>query len=340
MEISFSSPACGGAFTEQLIPELTMLQLNNINFSDNKEMLNGAYCPTGTTWSIASLVAQTSGVPLLMPIGQNKLGKHSTFLPGAYTLGEVLEREGYNQYFMLGSSAEFSGIGDYLSQHGNYSVYDHILAQEIGDIPKDYDVFWGMEDAKLYDFAKRELTELASKDGPFSFSLFTIDTHFPNGYICNKCSKKHGSDQYDNVIDCADRMLKEFLDWLKQQPYYENTTIVICGDHPTMNHDYAQKHIESVYGKEHYERKVYTTILNSAIEYELDTTREYAVFDMYPTMLAAMGVTIEGNKMGLGVNLFSEEKTLVERYGLEYINEEFQKVSEFYKNTILYGTNK
>ena len=33
--------------------------------------------------------------------------------------------------------------------------------------------------------------------------------------------------------------------------------------------------------------------------------------DMYPTTLAAMSIKIEGNKMGLGTNLFSNEKTLL-----------------------------
>jgi hypothetical protein len=337
MEVSFSSPHYGGTFNEQLIPKLTELQLNNIGFTDNKNMLNGAYSPTGTTWSIAGLVAQTSGIPFLLPIGQNKLGKHSSFLPGAYSLGQVLEKEGYNQLFMLGSSAEFSGISDYLTQHGGYDIYDYNSAIEVGDIPEDYYVFWGLEDAKLYDFAKRELTELAGKDEPFSFTLFTIDTHFTEGYFCDNCSNKFGSDQYDNVIDCADRMLSSFLNWIEQQPFYENTTIVIAGDHPTMNNGYVKDHIDEIEHSSEYERKVYTTIINSAIKYTIPGTRQFATFDMYPTTLAAMGVQIPGNKLGLGTNLFSEEQTLIERFGIKYVNDEFSKVSDFYKDKILYG---
>ncbi len=44
-------------------------------------------------------------------------------------------------------------------------------------------------------------------------------------------------------------------------------------------------------------------------------TRTYTTFDNFPTTLAAMGVTIEGNRLGLGTNLFSSEQTLSERYG-------------------------
>ena len=83
-----------------------------------------------------------------------------------------------------------------------------------------------------------------------------------------------------------------------------------------------------------YEKKVVNLIINSAIE-PISTTRVYSTFDFYPTTLAAMGATLEGNRLGLGTNLFSEEKTLIEKYGFEYVDKEMQKVSTFYDNNIL-----
>ena len=57
--------------------------------------------------------------------------------------------------------------------------------------------------------------------------------------------------------------------------------------------------------------------------------------DLYPTTLAALGANIEENKLGLVTNLFSSEKTLIEKYGVEYVNNELMKVSRFYNNNIL-----
>ena len=51
---------------------------------------------------------------------------------------------------------------------------------------------------------------------------------------------------------------------------------------------------------------------------------------MFPSTLAALGVKIEGDKLALGTNLFSNKKTLTEEYGIEYINEEFAKKSSYY----------
>ena len=83
-----------------------------------------------------------------------------------------------------------------------------------------------------------------------------------------------------------------------------------------------------------YDKKVVNVIINPAIEAK-NTNRTYSTLDLYPTTLAALGATIEGNKLALGTNLFSEEQTLREKYGLEYVNKELMKVSKFYDNNIL-----
>ncbi|MEG2707815.1 MAG: LTA synthase family protein, partial [Vagococcus sp.] len=58
----------------------------------------------------------------------------------------------------------------------------------------------------------------------------------------------------------------------------------------------------------------------------------FAPFDMYPTILSSMGVKIEGHKLGLGTDLSSNEKTLIERDSLKIVNEELSKNSQFYNN--------
>ena len=58
--------------------------------------------------------------------------------------------------------------------------------------------------------------------------------------------------------------------------------------------------------------------------------------DYFPTLLASIGVEIEGDRLGLGTNLFSNEKTLMEKYSIESINSEFIKHSKFYNDNILY----
>ena len=47
-------------------------------------------------------------------------------------------------------------------------------------------------------------------------------------------------------------------------------------------------------------------------------------------LLAALGVEIEGDMLGLGVNLFSDKKTLTEEYGYDGLEEYLQKKSNYY----------
>jgi phosphoglycerol transferase len=43
-----------------------------------------------------------------------------------------------------------------------------------------------------------------------------------------------------------------------------------------------------------------------------------------------MGCTIEGDRLGLGTNLFSDTPTLAEKWGFERFNSELGKASDFY----------
>ena len=338
MECSFSDREHGGIAATNMIPEMTALAVDNVNFtaSDSSE-LNGAVPVTGTTWTMASLVAQTSGVPLTIPIGENAMGKrpYKTFLPGTYSLGQVLREQGYELSILLGSEKEFSGADIYLSTHGDYKILDLNTYRQNGTLSKDYFVWWGFEDEKLYSYAKDEITELASGERPFAFTMMTMDTHFTNGYRCRLCENEF-RDQYSNVIACASRQLDSFLKWLSEQPFYENTTVVIVGDHPTMDTKYTNS---LKYASEKYERKSYCAILNSAVAFDLGQTRHFTSMDMYPTTLAAMGFSIEGNRLGLGVNLFSSESTMLEKYGAQKLNDLLEERSDFY-DQLMYGEDE
>ena len=64
--------------------------------------------------------------------------------------------------------------------------------------------------------------------------MLTVDTHFPEGYVCDLCDEKFDS-QVEKVISCADKQIAEFVEWCSKQPFYENTVIVIMGDHARMD---------------------------------------------------------------------------------------------------------
>ena len=152
-----------------------------------------------------------------------------------------------------------------------------------------------------------------------------MDTHFTDGYFCEDCENQF-EEQYDNVITCFDKRMSEFMQWMSQQPFMENTTVVLVGDHLTMDNLYAHRNIPA-----DYERTAYNCIVNSAVQTDNTKNRQYTSFDLFPTMLVAMGCEIPGNRLGLGTNLFSQEQTLLEQFGsLEELNDRLRQYSAYY----------
>lgn len=323
METTYTDEKNGGAFEENVIPELTKFAQENEDFSGKSKKLNGGYSLTGSTWTMGAMFAQTSGLPLKISISANEMDTQKSFFPGIVTIGDILGDAGYSQTLMIGSDATFGGRRLYFTDHGNYDIFDYNYAAQQGMLSDEYPVWWGYDDQKLFEFAKEKLNELSAQDEPFNLTMLTVDTHFEDGYVCDKCDDKFGDNQYANVMACSSKQVKEFVEWVKQQDFYEDTTIVISGDHPTMDSDFCEN-VDENYG-----RRVYTAYINASDSPKSSMTRTYTTFDNFPTTLAAMGVTIEGNRLGLGTNLFSSEQTLSERYGLENEEKEMKKNSEF-----------
>ena len=328
MESTFISKEEGGSMNTNLIPQLTDLAKDNINFSETK-LVGGATSSVGSTWTIGAMVTQSTGLPLLVPIDGNSYGEFSSFLPGATSLGDILEKAGYNQEIMVGSDMKFGGRDLFYKQHGNYKIWDYYTAINEGKIDSDYYVWWGYEDKKLYEYAKEEVTKLAEKEQPFNFTMLTVDTHHIGGYVCDLCGSK-SKIQYENVLSCSSAQVFDFVQWIKQQDFYDNTTIVISGDHPTMDESYMKDHYDQTTP-----RKVYNCFINAVGEATHEKERLFNTFDLFPTTLAAIGGKFDGNRLGLGTNLFSGEQTLAEKYGYEKIDEEFSYTSKFYKKNIL-----
>lgn len=324
METTYSDVDDGGAFDENVIPELTEIAQTNEDFSGADPKLNGGYSLAGTTWTMGAMFAQTSGLPLNISISANDMDTQDSFFPGVTTLGDILSDAGYTQTLLIGSEAQFGGRKLYFQEHGNYEMEDYSYAIENGLIPSDYKVWWGYEDQKLFEFAKEKLLQLSQGDEPFNLTMLTVDTHFEDGYVCEQCPTEYDT-QYSNVMACSSRQVGEFLKWIQQQDFYENTTIVISGDHPTMDSDYCAE----IDQEGNYDRRVFTAYINAAAYAQDQQERTYSTFDNFPTTLAALGVQIDGDRLGLGTNLFSGTKTLLEEFGNSKVNAELKKKSEF-----------
>lgn len=318
-ESTYLTEELGGVQPVNLIPEVTRMMKKNTTFSNNELLGGGIVSLHNGDWTTASIVNTTSGLPLKLAMTSKR--ENVEILPKAYTLGQILEDNGYNNVFMMGSDAAFAGKKAYLDSHGNYMLLDYPYAKATGVIPEDYLVWWGFEDAKLYAWAKETATHLAENSAPFNLSLLTVDTHHIGGYVCELCRDEHDS-QYANVISCASRQLYDFVSWVKRQDFYENTTIVIMGDHQSMD-PYVFADMDP-----NYVHRIINIFINPLASPGKTTNKFASLYDMFPSTLAALGAEIPGERLGLGTNLFADIPTLYEEN--PGMASEIRKFSSFY----------
>lgn len=330
MEITSSDTAHGGIEPVDIIPDLTQIATDNTTFNGRENNLNGGVPMSGSTWTIGGMVAQSTGLPLRAGYGSLQPGMMSNFMPGVTAIGDILEQENYKNVLMIGSEAEFANRDSFYGCHGNYEICDYHWAVREGLIPEDYYVWWGFEDWRLFDYARDKASELAKGDQPFNLTLLTVDTHFTDGYLCEKCGDEFDS-QYANVLRCSNNLVSAFVKWVQEQEWGKDTVIVLSGDHLYKDDQFFDSN-----KPDGYQRKTFVTFINSS-KAEPEEWKEYSTMDLFPTTLSALGYEIKGDRLALGTDLFSDTPTLLEELGKSEFNDELELYSRFYEEVLMLG---
>jgi len=349
LETGFLKITDGGAFAEDLIPEIAELSKNNISYASQNTGIGGVTQLYGTEWTVAGLTAYYLGVPLavnfLNQTGWNNYGSlGDEFLPGAYGIKDILYREGYNNYFILGSDIAFGGMDKLFKTHKNTNIFDYNYFHNNNYIPSGYKVWWGLEDRKLYKLAKTKITEISQQNEPFFITLSTLDTHPVEGYL-DEFAEIIFDSQYKNVLRDTSKQLDDFIEWLRQQPFYENTTVVILGDHLYQDssffpQDFQVQKLASRYerkyfdgkNEDNYNRFTMNIFINSLLPPNENKNRKISHFDILPLLIESIGGSFneKGLALGRSLNIPEENNTLVEQYGVKFVNEQLKRKSILY----------
>ena len=329
MENTYTSFSNGGIQSTDYIPNLSKLALNNINFSNNQQLGGQSIFYSSINYTMGSCVAQTSGISFL-PNFKNIINKNNptkSILPSAVKLEKLLSEADYNQLYIKSERAEFAGFNIYFGSEKNSGIFDYETALNEGYLPSDYVKHFGFEDAKLFDISKKLISELAQEDKPFAVTLYTLDTHMPEGgFRCELCDQNI-TDGHIAVIKCSDRQIADFVAWIQEQPFADDTVIIIYGDH------LSPIEIRSLYKNKpsDYIRTTYNCIINAQKKPVNEKNRVFTSMDMYPTTLSALGVKIDGDRLGLGTDLFSDRPTLCEELGQDIFMDQIQLNSKYFQ---------
>jgi len=140
-------------------------------------------------------------------------------------LSKELESIGYNTSFVYGGDADFSNFRSYLTNAG----FGHITSED--DFSDDLNNSkWGVPDQYLFEQAQRELDTIAT-DRPFFKALLTLSSHEPFDVPLKHIQGEDEESLFFNSCYYTDKYLGEFIEYSKQQPWWDNTVIIITADH-------------------------------------------------------------------------------------------------------------
>ena len=314
LETTFADKEHGGNQDSNLIPETTKLSLQNLSFGKNKKHIGGGLDAIGSSHTFGSIHTRSLGIPNIINYKKTPILQHYK------SLYKILNDNGYKQIFFQGNPGLFIEFQRFAKDQKINEVYgpsDIIqrLNLDTTDLIKKHGAK-SVPDKDAFKFANQILDTISE---PFSLTFFTIDTHSPHGIYDPDCIQSTDENNKDELLKasvrCVSRELDKFLNSLKTNPLYENTSIAIFGDHLFMGTRLV---------KNFNNRKWIDIFINAPKTPFSEENRLFSDIDMFPTILSSINFDIEGNKLGFGTDLFSDKKTLVETIGLDSLNKEIK----------------
>lgn len=156
--------------------------------------------------------------------------------------------------FFTHSGNEFNSMAEKLSDNGYFSNAMHannksfwnrdIMYKSLGyerfyeagdyDVNEDNSVNWGMKDAPFFEQSVQHMKDMPK---PFYSKLLTLTNHHPfyydeeDQFIDEFTSNSGTLNRYFVTVRYTDEALKKFVEDLKASGLYENSVIVLYGDH-------------------------------------------------------------------------------------------------------------
>ena len=240
------------------------------------------------------------------------------------SLPRLLEQNGYNTLTLHTNKVHFWNRQELYSSLGFQHYYDQSFFGE------DDLVFFGASDEVLYAKTAQELQKLDREDKPFYAQVISMSAHHPftipaRKYKMELPERYQGTfvGDYIRAQNYADYALGLFIDDLKQKGLWDDSLIVIYGDHmglPIYSLDHDDKELmKEIYGHEY----SYTDMLNipliiagSGVPHETIREEVGGQTDIMPTVANLLGVSMKDH-IHFGQDLLNQTYNLLpQRYYL------------------------
>jgi phosphoglycerol transferase MdoB-like AlkP superfamily enzyme len=194
----------------------------NLDDLVDKSLFFTNFYATGTR-TTRGLEAVTMSIP---PTPGRSIVKRIGRETNQWSLGDVLNKHGYQSYFIYGGRSYFENMNAFFSGNG-YHIVDQnsVASNEI-----EFANAWGMADGDLYQQALKVADRSAQIQQPFFLHLMTTSNHRPYTYPDGKIDIPSGSGRA-GAIKYTDYAIGEFLHKAQAKPWFKDTIFVILADH-------------------------------------------------------------------------------------------------------------
>lgn len=285
---------------EDLFPGLSKwlnkLKEESINFTNIRQ----SYWAGRT---IAWMVASQCWIPLITSgWWWNSMYWIDSFLPWAVCIWDFLNNAWYNLNYIWWSKLEFAWKWNFYKTHWFSNVeWKEELLSEIPDKKYNYD--WGLYDDTLFDIAFNRYEKLSEENKRFWLFLINMDTHWSKWVNSRKCNNLdyNNTESILNSYYCSDKLVSDFINKIKSDENFKNTTIVLMSDHLAMAHNNSI----DILNKKEDERRLLFFILNWNIDNnnKNEINKNGSTLDVWATVLSSIWFDV--NQFGLGFNLLS-----------------------------------
>lgn len=243
------------------------------------------------------------------------LGRGAVFFThGENTYNSFAERLGENGYFTNVMHANNKSFWNRDMIYKSFNL-DQFYDIESYNVTEETSVNWGLKDIPFFEQSAALMKEMPQ---PFYSRLITLTNHYPfylepeDMMIPEYDSNSGTLNRYFQTVRYLDESVKEFFDDLKEQGLYENSIIVMYGDHYGISENH-NKAMAKYLNKE--EITPYDSALLQAVPLYIHIPgsndgqvmdNAAGQLDIRPTLLHLLGIETSKD-MQLGADLFSEE---------------------------------
>lgn len=202
--------------------------MNSIYHDDSTISFNNFFHQTGQGKSSdAEILAENSLYGLPEGSAFQVLGSDNTF----HSTPKILsEEKGYTSAAFHGNTGTFWNRNDTYQNFG----YDYFFDSNFYDMSEDRVLDYGLKDKLMFKDSVEYMEQLPQ---PFYSKFITLTNHFPypleeeNATIPKANTDDQTVNQYFQTVRYTDEAIEEFFNWLKDSGLYEDSIVVIYGDH-------------------------------------------------------------------------------------------------------------